>query len=58
MLISATMDLSDLCERMGHYATIEQAEKFRHVLAVCYGGMDTTDVPEARWESLMEESCN
>lgn len=57
MRISDTMNLSVLTDHMGRYATQEQAAKFRPALVIEFDGMDTGDVPEARWEDLMIEAC-
>lgn len=57
MIISATMDLDRLAETMGDVMTVADAAKFREALVAEFDGVDTRDVPDARWQQLMAETC-
>jgi len=55
MQINYLMDLSDLAERMSR-DLLEHAEvlAMRTMLVAEFDGFDTRDVPERRWEELVE----
>lgn len=55
MLISATMNLSDLAERMGTEATTEEAARMRDVLCRTHEGEDTSEVDAAEWDAMLAE---
>lgn len=49
MLISATMDLAQLAQRMGPGASIADAKAMRDVLVTRYIGQDTAELGETEW---------
>lgn len=54
MIITSTMDLGQLAERMGDQADRSDAENMRDILiANDYEGMDTIDIPEADWLEML-----
>lgn len=57
MLIHDSMNLSDLTDLMGRYATQDQAAQFRPALVREFDGQDTRSVPESRWGQLMIDTC-
>ena len=54
MMISATMDLDQLAERMGEAATPTEARLLRHMLAETLEGIDTTEIDQDQWSSMVE----
>ena len=56
LIISETMNLGELADRMGG-ATQDEAHQMRFVL-VCsgYDGKTTDDVPEADWLTMLDEA--
>ena len=53
MLISATMDLDHLAERMGDTATPSEAQLLRHMVAETLHGIDTNEVDPDIWFQLV-----
>ncbi len=53
MKITATMNLSDLAERMGD-ATEADAERMRDLLVERYDGQDTADIAESDWLAMLD----
>jgi hypothetical protein len=53
MLISATMDLDQLAERMGEAATPTEARLLRHMLAATLEGIDTAEIDPDIWVQLV-----
>ncbi|WP_296701561.1 hypothetical protein [Thiocapsa sp. UBA6158] len=54
MMISATMDLDHLAERMGDTATPSEARVMRHMLAETLEGIETAEIDPDQWSSLVE----
>lgn len=55
MLISKTMDLTQLAERMGDDATDGQAGAMRErLMQLGFDGVDTADVPKAQWDDALK----
>ena len=60
MKISETMDLNELAERVGGCTVSEYREflvTLRDALVDEFDGMDTADVPEARWLHLIDTAA-
>lgn len=57
MLISRTMNLAELRDRMGQLATDEQAMAMRDQLVARFDGADTQDLYSHTWANLMRLAC-
>lgn len=59
MEISISMNLSNLAQRMGNCATIEEAERMRDLLCSDSSAIrfsETQDVPADTWDRLLSKS--
>lgn len=56
MLISKTMDLNQLAERLGTEATLEDARLMRDALVASeLTGHDTAEIDDVQWSAIMDK---
>lgn len=56
MMISRTMNLTDLAERMGAEAAASDAAAMRDLLVERHDGHDTADISESEWLDMLNEA--
>lgn len=56
MKVHSDMDLSQLAERMGTEATLDDASTMCDLLVEKFDGQDTSEIPEGEWLALLEEA--
>ena len=54
MIISPTMNLGELAERMGSITTEDEARIMRDILVDLRDGEDTADIEEHEWVCLLK----